>query len=92
MRREAVPPPAISQVRALLQRLSQGAATPEDVRGATTALLAQRTAAMLNPRHRVVRLWLGQKDDRAPDLAALHEFHRRTLDADRHVVVMTRPR
>lgn len=83
---------AISQVRALLQRLSQGAATPEDVRAATTALLAQRTAAMLDPRHRVVRLWLGQKDDRAPDLAALHEFHRRTLDADRHVVVMTRPR
>lgn len=83
---------AVAQVRALFDRLSQGAASAEDLTLATTALLSQRAQAMLDPRYRAVRLWLGRSEPAPPDLAALRRFHQRMLAADRHVVVLTRPR
>lgn len=82
---------AVAQVRALFDRLSQGAATADDLALATAALLGQRAQAMLDPRYRAVHLWLGRADAPPPDLAALRRFHEKALAAERHIVVMTRP-
>jgi hypothetical protein len=84
---------AASQARAVFARLAEGAATPDDLVAARSAFEAERTAASVDPRHRVVQLWLGNNGSGSlPDLAALRRFHREVLAPERHVVVLPRAR
>lgn len=83
---------AVAQVRALFDRLAHGAATPQDLALASTSLATEQAQAMLDPRYRAVRLWLGRTEPAPPDLPALRRFHEQVLAPERHVVVMTRPR
>jgi hypothetical protein len=83
---------AAEQVRALWARLAEGATTTEDVVAATNAAAEAAEAVAVDPRHRIVRLWLGRKEPRTPDLASMRKFHREAFGPDRHVVVLTRVR
>ncbi|HVU01907.1 MAG TPA: hypothetical protein VHE30_09150 [Polyangiaceae bacterium] len=82
---------AVAQVRALFSRLAEGAASPEDLARAESLAVDAREAAV-DPRQRLVALWLGRAPAKPPDLAALRRFHRTAFAADRHVVVIARPR
>jgi hypothetical protein len=79
-----------AQVRALMSRLQEGAATAGDV--ATSTHLGDGTEDAVDPRRRLVRLWTGRLEPRAPDLASLRAFHRQVFPADKHVVVLSRSR
>lgn len=83
---------AVAQVRGLLQRLAQGAATEADVQRATAHFAARDRAASLDPRHRIVQLWQGASAVRAPNLASLHKLHRRVFRPDTHLIVLATPR
>jgi hypothetical protein len=83
---------AVAQVRGLLERLRQGAATREDAL-LGQQLLEQRSAELaLNPRGRVLELWRGaQPQPRSGSLEGLHALHRAAFEAGREVVVLTDP-
>ncbi len=83
---------AVAQVRGLLERLAQGAATEADVQQAAAHFASRDRAASLDPRHRVIHLWQGSSSAPAPDLASLHKLHRRVFRPDAHLVVLTTPR
>jgi hypothetical protein len=83
---------AATQVRALLARLAEGAAAPDDVAAAQAAFAEANAEASVDPRHRIVQLWLGRTRARVPDLASLRRFHRDALASERHVVVVTKTR
>ena len=84
---------AASQVRAVLARLAEGAATAEDLAGAKAAYDDAQAARAVDPRERVVRLWLGRTTPLpVPDLAALRRFHHEALSPEHHVVVLPRSR
>ena len=77
---------AVAQVRGLLQRLSQGAVTEQDLSAARRHFEEQDLAQTLDPRRRAVDLWRGGPSKAAPDLAALRRLLR-ALRTDNHVVV-----
>jgi len=82
---------AASQARAVLARLAEGAATAEDLAAARLELEQASALAAVDPRQRVVQLWLGGMAPKPPpDLAALRRFHHDVLAPERHVVVLPR--
>ncbi len=83
---------AVAQVRAVLARLSEGAATAEDLAAANASYDAALAERAVDPRERVVRLWIGAPDPVLPDLAALRRFQRATLAPERHIVVLPKER
>jgi hypothetical protein len=83
---------AASQVRALFARLAEGAATSEDLTTAVAESAQESTVVGVDPRRRLVRMWLGRAAPGAPDLQAFRRFHHNALAAERHVVVVTRRR
>jgi hypothetical protein len=83
---------AVAQTRAVLARLSEGAATPEDLSFARSAFDRARVASSVDPRHRIVGLWLGARGAPAPTLLTLRAFHHDVLGPDHHVVVVTKIR
>jgi hypothetical protein len=84
--------PAAAQVRALLMRLSDGAVTADELAQARAAYEETHAAQQIDPRRRIVELWLARSAPKAPDLAALRAFHRQAFAAERHVIVLTRAR
>ncbi len=77
---------AVDQVRALFDRLAQGACQASDVTLAQRALEAELGVAQLNPRGRLARLWAGSPRRTALTLAGLRGFQR-ALAGSRHLVV-----
>jgi hypothetical protein len=83
---------AAMQVRALFGRLAEGSVTADELKAADKALNDADLEQSLDPRQRIVKAWLGTNRAPSPDVAALRRFHRQTLTAERHVLVVTRPR
>jgi hypothetical protein len=79
---------ALAQVRALLDRLARGAATQKDADLARNYFARLDRLVGLDPRHRVVHLWHGRRNQGSADLASLRRFHQRTLRAESHVMVV----
>jgi hypothetical protein len=79
---------AVQQVRALLERLSKGALRAEDVELARAELAQARESASLDPRRRIVDLWVGH-EARQPTLDSLRRFQRALTPAS-HVVVLVK--
>jgi hypothetical protein len=84
--------PAAAQIRALLSRLSDGTVTADELAQARAAYDEMHAAQQVDPRRRVVELWLARIAAKAPDLASLRAFHRQAFAAERHVIVLTRAR
>jgi hypothetical protein len=83
---------AVAQVRGLMKRLAQGAASKADVQQAVAHFAVRDRSASLDPRHRIVELWQGSSTAPAPDLASLRKLHRRVFHPDTHLVVIATPR
>jgi hypothetical protein len=81
---------AVAQVRGLLERLRNGAATPGDAQSARDYVVASEAQRQLNPRGRVVDLWHGKRRETAT-LESLRALHRAAFEAGREVVVLTEP-
>ncbi len=81
---------AVDQVRALLDRLSQGASTAADLGLAQRHLEAQATILRLSPRGRIVELWGDPDRDQPLTLERLREFQR-SLASRHHLVVTRKP-
>lgn len=81
---------AVAQVRGLLERLRDGAATAEDARNAQEYVAQTEARRQLNPRGRLVDLWHGSRRE-AATLESLHALHRAAFEAGREVVVLTEP-
>jgi hypothetical protein len=77
---------AAAQVRALLKRLSEGAATVEDAARAAEWLARVEQAAVLDPRRRIVELWTGAAEAPPPSVKELRQLHR-GFGAEAHLVV-----
>jgi hypothetical protein len=77
---------AVAQVRALLDRLAQGAASAADLSLAEKEQAKLFSTLTLDPRRRIVNLWRGAEAAPPLDLAALRTFQG-TLRAENHVVV-----
>jgi hypothetical protein len=83
---------AVAQIRALLDRVRQGALREEDRARAGEALSRAALAASLDPRSRVVALWRGAAaTPPAPTLDALRAFAASSLREDGLVIVAARP-
>jgi hypothetical protein len=81
---------AVQQVRGLLERLSRGALRAKDVELARAQLAQARESASLDPRRRIVDLWIGG-DGAEPTLDSLRRFQRALAPAS-HVVVLVNRR
>jgi hypothetical protein len=81
---------ALQQVRALLERLSKGAARPADFEAARARAARAQEDRSLDPRGRVVDLWLGRQLA-TPTLESLRRLHRALAPAS-HVVVLVKRR
>lgn len=79
-------PQAVAQVRALLERLAQGASSAHDVSLAQKRLDAEATLTRLNPRGRLVALWGMPETDATLTLQRLRAFQR-SLGGSHHLVV-----
>ena len=79
-------PEAVDQVRALFERLAQGAAAASDVTLAQKRLDAEATLARLSPRGRSVELWGLPDADAKLTLQRLRTFQR-ALAGQNHLVV-----
>jgi hypothetical protein len=82
---------AVAQIRALLDRLRQGALREDDRARAAVSLERARVAASLDPRARVIDLWRGQPPPPAPSLETLRAFAAATLRDEALVIVAARP-
>jgi hypothetical protein len=83
--------PAVAQLRALLDRLRQGALREEDRARAAGAIARARLAAALDPRARVIDLWRGDPAPLAPSLDDLRAFAAGALRDEAFVIVSARP-
>lgn len=81
---------AVAQVRALLDRLRQGAMREEDRARAAQSLARAALGASLDPRSRAIDLWRGASASPAPSLDALRAFAASTLHDDALVIVAAR--
>jgi hypothetical protein len=81
---------AVAQVRALLDRLRQGAMREEDRARAAQSLARTALAASLDPRSRTIDLWRGAARSPAPSLDALRAFAASTLHDEALVIVAAR--
>src|SRR5690606_36357332 len=77
---------AVEQVRALFERLAQGASSAADVTLAQKRLDAEALRARLSPRGRSVELWGLPDADSTLTLQRLRTFHR-ALGGQNHLVV-----
>jgi hypothetical protein len=77
---------AVAQVRALLDRLAQGAASASDLALAEKEQHKLFATLNLDPRRRIVNLWSGTDADPALDVATFRSFCG-ALRAESHVVV-----
>jgi hypothetical protein len=83
---------AVAQLRALLDRVRQGALREEDRARAGEAISHMALSASLDPRARVVALWRGAAPTpQAPSLDALRAFAASSLREDSLVIVAARP-
>jgi hypothetical protein len=83
---------AVAQVRALLDRLRQGAFTEADRSRAAARLASLDLAASLEPRGRLVRLWRGDPAPAAtPSLEAVRAWLADGVHDDGLVIVASRP-
>lgn len=80
---------AVTQVRALLDRLARGAASKEDVLLAERELAPAELELSLDPRRRIVDLFRGASPPGPLDLPGLRAFQAR-LAASQHIVVYVR--
>jgi hypothetical protein len=84
--------PAVAEVRALFDRLRQGAFTEADRTRATTLLSEEALRAMLDPRERLIRLWRGESAALpVPPLDTLRGFLAQTFHDDALVIVAAHP-
>lgn len=81
---------AVAQVRALLDRLRQGALREEDRTRAAQSLAKAALASSLDPRARTIDLWRGAAPSPAPSLDALRAFAAANLHDDALVIVAAR--
>jgi hypothetical protein len=89
---EGKTPQAIAQVRGLLERLSQGVVTSNDLELAERALQQSEATLGLDPRRRIVELWRGPRPSATPTLSSLRRFHRSAFRPESHVVVQLKQR
>jgi hypothetical protein len=82
---------AVAQTRALLDRLSRGAAGAADVETLVTETAHLEDEAHLDPRRRIVDVWHGVDAAPVPELATLRRLQRQ-LAAERHVVIVAEPK
>ncbi len=82
---------SVAQVRALLDRLRQGALRDEDGARAAAAIARAHLAAALEPRARIVDLWRGEASPTAPSIDDLRAFAAATLHDEAFVIVAARP-
>ncbi|MCB9580738.1 MAG: hypothetical protein H6717_27160 [Polyangiaceae bacterium] len=82
---------AVAQVRALLGRLARGAVSQKDLDLAERELSRARLGATLDPRQRVVDLWLGGEQSPAT-LATLRRYLATALRPEAQIVVRVTPR
>jgi hypothetical protein len=82
---------SVAQVRALLDRLRQGALRDEDRARAAAAIARARLAAALEPRTRIIDLWRGEAAAPAPSMDDLRAFAAATLHDEAFVIVAARP-
>jgi hypothetical protein len=80
---------AVAQVRALLERLSRGAASQEDAILAERELSRAELETSLDPRRRIIDLFRGTAPQPPLDLGALRAFQAR-LAGSHHTVVYVR--
>lgn len=81
---------AIGQVRALLTRLAEGAASQAELDYAVKVLAAEDTLGELDPRGRIVALFEGKHPAKPLTLSELRHWHR-SFRASRHLVVLVKP-
>lgn len=83
---------AVAQVRALLDRLRQGALREDDRARATAAIVKAGAVASLDPRSRAIQLWRGEAAAPAtPSIDALRSFASANLRDEALVIVAMRP-
>jgi hypothetical protein len=82
---------AVAQVRALLDRLRQGALREEDRARAAAAIARARLAGALDPRARLMALWRGDPPAAPPSLDDLRAFAAGVLHDEAFVIVAARP-
>jgi hypothetical protein len=82
---------AVAQVRALLDRLRQGALRDDDRARAGAALSRGALASSLDPRARVVDLWRGEPPAPLPSIDDLRAFAAATLRDESLIIVAARP-
>ncbi len=83
--------PAVAQLRALFERLAQGAVSKRDFLQARREFGRGAARSTLEPRRRVVDLWQTVTPE-PPTLASLQAFHARVFPPDRHLVVIVKQR
>jgi hypothetical protein len=91
--------PVVAQVRALLQRLAQGAMTMADLSRSAASLEKWRREASLDPRRRLLDLWRDPPEAPAPViepggalLEAWRSWAATSLQDDKLVIVLARPK
>jgi hypothetical protein len=84
---------AVAQVRALFDRLRQGALRDDDVRRASDKIAAERLAATLDPRSRALSLWRGGavREGAVPAADTVRALAAQTLRDEAMVIVAARP-
>jgi hypothetical protein len=82
---------AVAQVRALLDRVRQGALKPEDRARAASFLARAALSSRLEPRARAIQLWRGDAPEAAPSLEDLHAFAAASARDEALVIVAARP-
>jgi hypothetical protein len=82
---------AVGQARALLERLRLEGPKADDWSRASSAISRARLAAMLQPRERLVDLWLSQPEPPSPSLDAMRAFAASYLHDDALLVMAARP-
>ncbi len=82
---------AVAQVRALLDRVRQGALRDTDRARAEAYLTRSRLAAGLDPRERLVELWHGRTPPQDPSLEDLRLFASASVRDEDLVIVAARP-
>lgn len=83
---------AVAQVRGLLARLGQGAASADDAAIARRRFQQLDAAAALDPRQRIVDLWRGTRSAPTADLASLRRFQHEAFQPGREIVVYVHQR
>ncbi len=81
----------VARARAILEKLRVEGPTADDWSRASSAVSDDRLAASLQPRQRVVDLWLSQPEPLAPSLDTLRAFAASYLRDDALLVIAARP-